>query len=207
MSEELNAAIYLVGQGTYYSPRLIEVQFYQIIRYMQLVEGKGQEYFHVKKTLVDLNPRCWRSDPPSYEDLPQLNSLCDAVKRGEFSTIFIDLVHEGAMGSIERELIKSGAHVINVFYDKTVLRDAFSKRFGVSRELHSDVSDFVTFFPNIAGDIGEILAENIKADKHDSLKRRVDILQKEQARAGQCYDHHLLPFWQENELLDQREGK
>jgi hypothetical protein len=208
MSDERDAAIYLVGQGTYYRPRLLEVQYYRIIRYLELLKREDQERFWIRKTFVDLNPRYGKSEPLSYEDIPQLTNLCDAVKRGDFRFILIDLEHAGAMGAIEHELTKSGAQVINIFYDKTVLRDAFSRQFSVSRaDLHSDASDFVTFFPKMAGDIGDILTDNLLTDDLASLKTRLHDLHGQRPTAGHNYSGRLLPIWQADTLREQRTRK
>jgi hypothetical protein len=198
----MKAAIYLVGQGTYYRPRLIEVQYYRIVRYLELTD---EEFMLGRCAFVDLNPRLGRFEIPSHQDLPQLVTLCDAIRRGEYETVLVDL--QESVNIIESAFSEAGARVINVFTEKTVLERAFRKRLGVGANFHSDTTDFVTFFPNYAADIGYELTSGLGPLDH-ALSHRLDVvLASARPNAGHNYASPLLPLWRESKLFEDERRK
>src|SRR5678815_4075645 len=129
MNDERSAAIYLIGQGTYYRPRLIEVQYYRIVRHLNLIAKKEQ--YRVMKKYLDLNDRYDGSDFPGFSELPNLWELCEAIRRGEYRTVFVDLelgVHSRGMDAIDRTMREAGANVVNVNLDTKAIHEAYAER-------------------------------------------------------------------------------
>jgi hypothetical protein len=198
MTNEQSTAIYLVGQGTYYRPRLLEVQHNRISRYLRLVATTEPERFRVKNTYVDLHARFQSSDSPILSDFPQLVMLCEAIKRGDYSNVLIDLEFHRGMGAIEWTIKEAGAKVINVSHDAEIVHEAYSKRVVPSADSHpSDASDFIAFFPHAAADIGQILNSELGREDHKGLRERLERLVARHPTAAESYSIHLCPPWWE----------
>ncbi len=198
MTDEQSTAIYLVGQGTYYRPRLLEVQHNRISRYLRLVGTTQPGRFCVKSTYVDLHARFQSSDSPSLSDFPQLVMLCEAIKRGDYGTVLIDLEFHRGMGAIEWTIKEAGAKVVNVSHDAKIVHEAYSKRVVPGADSHpSDASDFIAFFPHAAADIGEILIGERGRDDHKGPRERLERLLDCHPTAAESYSIHLCPPWWE----------
>ncbi len=198
MSDERSSVIYLVGQGTYFRPRLLEVQYYRIVRHLQLVSEDEQKRFHVKSKYIGIHARHASSDFPCYSELPQLVVLCEAIKRGEYRTVFIDLDLHGGMEAIERALKEAGADVVNVSLDSTAVREAYSRRVlpGGDR-LPYDASDFIAFFPHLTADIVKLLMKKFGRPDHNTIEDRLELLRGDRPIRGQGYANRLSPPWWE----------
>lgn len=199
MNDERSAAIYLIGQGTYYRPRLIEVQYYRIVRHLSLIAEKKQ--FRVLKTYVDPNARYGGSGSPGFDDLPNLWELCEAIKRGEYRTVFVDLelgIASRGMDSIDRAIEDAGANVVNVNLDTKTVDEAYAERvIPGGHHLPSHASDFIAFFPHLAADIGRILIDEFGRDDHKTIKDRLELLRQLHPIRGESYDYKVSPSWWE----------
>lgn len=209
-------AIYLIGQGTYFRPHLIELQYYRILRYRQLLEKKHPDRIleHVEGIYVDLFPRGHRSDLLSMEDIPQFSTVLDHVKTGQFTQVFLDLLPTDprglSYGSLERALRDAGAEVFNASNDEMVLEE-IKARYGDAAHYgtHNEHTDFAAFFPTLAGDIGAVLFKgtDAKYSAEGALKtfeNRIRMLQESRANASVGYYWPMLPDFLKYRLSEEK---
>ncbi len=205
-SQRRTAAMYLIGQGTYFRPHLIELQYYRILRYCQLVDKSrpGELAEYIDGVYVDLFPRTGRRDTLYLDQLSQFCALLEAVKRGSFQQVLTDIQGTDPRGlsynGIQWELEKAGAQVINISHEDKTLHDELEVRFGKAayRVHQNETTDFVAFFPTLAGDIGEVLLHGYDIDRKsdnpaiDALQPRIRVLRNSRAGAGvgNCW-----PMW------------
>lgn len=147
----MRTAVYLLGHGPCREPRLIELQYLRILRYIHAFPESERQPPAARDVYVDINF-------PRSEPLAQLGQLCEAVTRGEYSDVYVDIDESppfwtgGGLSFIVEALKEAGANVVNVFYK---VEELLVQRFGeqcrhFEMSLNNE-SDFLAFFPALAG--------------------------------------------------------
>jgi hypothetical protein len=164
------SAIYLVGHGSFREPRLIELQYRRIIRYMETLDGKSGGSPDI---FMDLNIR--RSG-----ELQNLSVLRKHMS--DYARIFID-IEDSASDSVLQfvcEELAGGPKILNVFYDEGRVLDSRLKEIGGEKARADDLndgSDFTCFFPSLTADIlQEALREELNTGDCSSVEKRIDSL-------------------------------
>jgi|GEM_PF-5258876 len=200
---DTSPAIYLVGQGTYFRPRPIEVQFHRILRFTQL-EGQKDTWFDARALFIDLSPRIWRSQRPDFErEYPEFLQLLNYIKQKKCKTVFVDFDTSttnpiaGILLSMESALLESDTRVINCYW-KTLDYQQEHSTWPFSEK--GDACDFITFFPNLTADICEIVMHDPQTDTEkgsalEKLRHRIKSLHQEQANRSTGNKWPLLPWW------------
>jgi hypothetical protein len=163
---EAGVAAYLVGHGTYRSPRLVELQWMRIRRYRDLLGTKYETRWGQLEAFVDVNfPRADRINEQTF---PAYYRLLQAVEVGQVKLVYIDIEMEIGTSQyyhwVADSLKKSGARVINAFYDED---DALSEHLAHSYKDQAnpndvdDASDFVAFFPALSSEISRAALRNV----------------------------------------------
>jgi hypothetical protein len=89
---EAGVAAYLVGHGTYRSPRLIELQWMRIRRYREMLGKKYETRWKELEAFVDVNfPRADRINEQTF---PAYHKLLKAVDDGQVKLVYIDIQME-----------------------------------------------------------------------------------------------------------------
>lgn len=161
------SAIYLVGHGSFQQPRLIELQYRRIMRYIDASENETNGSPDI---FVDFNcPRDGRTR--ALDQLPNLYTL--SKRANNYARIFIDIEDSDFdnISVLVRESLEGrGPKLLNVFYDdEKVLDQKLKSNYGKSARVDdlTDGSDVICFFPNLAADVieaalgQEIIANNI----------------------------------------------
>ena len=177
------SAIYLVGHGPFQEPRLIELQYRRIIRYMEAFEGNSDRSPDI---FVDLNIHGRSSSTP--DQLPSLDAL--RKRMNDYNQIFID-VEDSRFDNLSqfiRETLADGPEILNVFYDEEGVVDRKVKAiYGENARVDdiTDGSDFTCFFPALASNILEAaLRLEILADNPASISNRISSLRDLQPYRG-----------------------
>lgn len=185
MAEKTNdaSAIYLVGHGSFQEPRLIELQYRRIIRYMEALEDNSAGSLDI---FVDLNIHGRRS--PEANGLPNLSALRERMN--DYDRIFIDIQDSrfDDMSRLVREALAGGPTILNVFYDEEKVLDRKLKAiYGKNARVDdiTDGSDFTCFFPSLASNILEAaLRTEILVDNPPSISNRISSLRDLQPYRG-----------------------
>ena len=112
------SAIYLIGHGPYREPRLVELQYLRILRYRNALGAKLDCSFERGEVFIDLNyPRDDYSD-----DFSELDRLTDALTKGDFDVVFVDIeiggpFHPNRLQPIINRLEHTGASVVRQTVD------------------------------------------------------------------------------------------
>jgi hypothetical protein len=167
------SAFYLISHGPYRQPRVIELQYFRILRYRRALESRINREFQGGRAFVDLNyPRVEVLESIEHE-LPNLWRLLEAVRERRYEAVFMDLrVDEDfrprRYAFIKELLERAGAEVFNAYYDDGgAIAGLLEKRYGPEGrhavpQGHED--DFVAFFPALAG---EVALEALKEEWYD----------------------------------------
>lgn len=147
MADRVNeaSAIYLVGYGSFQEPRLIELQYHRIMRY---IEARDDNTESSPDIFVDLGiPR--RSGQRTLDQLPNLRVLRD--RASSYTRIFIDIEDRDFdnVSALVREALEGrGPKLLNVFYDDEKVMDRKLKQIHGSARVHdlTDGSDFTNLF-------------------------------------------------------------
>lgn len=121
-----------MGHGFLKQPRLLELQYFRITRY---IEVHGDHGVAPPDVFTDLSSRSSSSGPQTIEELPALVNLLERIRAKAYDLVFIDVEH-GSFGFdpvalIRPHLERAGAKVLNVFYDDDkILEGALKERFG-----------------------------------------------------------------------------
>jgi hypothetical protein len=179
-----SSAIYLVGDGPYREPRLIELQYLRVLRYANALGEKLKKRFGPFELFVDLAfPRAMDA-----EDVPSLMRLVGAIENGAIGTVFLDLQIGRPYSPYENQpvvntLRKTNVRIYNAYHDD---EDAISDKVrglfrGKVPYFHgtSDAEDIVTLFPGLAASVAReaiclgdrcgqtISAESISSELHN----------------------------------------
>lgn len=176
MSDKANeaSAIYLVGHGSFRQPRLIELQYRRIMRY---IEARQDNTAGSPDIFVDFNcPR--RGMTRTLDELPHLNALTE--RASNYARIFIDIEDSGfdnVSVLVHEALEGRGSKLLNVFYDEENVMDRKLK-YMYGKNARADYltagSDFTCFFPNLVAEILEAaLREEITLDNPATIQRRL----------------------------------
>jgi len=157
------AAMYLVGHGSYTRPRLIELQYRQILRYREALAGRYEKGHSFPSVFIDFRLPRFGMGRVNLNEVPGFKKLCNAVRSHRCTLVYIDLddTKEGLTPDYESAFVrllleKAGAKVLNAFSDEEdAFKRALKNRCGVhAREYEvTDSSDIVCFFPSLASDI------------------------------------------------------
>lgn len=178
MADRVNeaSAIYLVGHGSFQEPRLIELQYHRIMRY---IEARDDNTESSPDIFVDLGiPR--RSGQRTLDQLPNLRVLRD--RASSYTRIFIDIEDRDFdnVSALVREALEGrGPKLLNVFYDDEKVMDRKLKQIHGSARVDdlTDGSDFTCFFPTLTSEILKAaLREEIIAENPPSIWNRVSSL-------------------------------
>lgn len=179
MSHKANqaSAIYLVGHGSFQQPRLIELQYRRIVRY---IEAREDDTDGVPDIFVDFNcPRDGRTR--TLDQLPNLCTLSEHVN--EYARIFMDIEDSDFdnVSVLVREALEGrGTKVLNAFYDdEKVLDRKLKSDYGKNARTDdlTDGSDFTCFFPSLAANVLEAaLRQEIIANNPPSIWERISSL-------------------------------
>lgn len=151
-------AFYLVGQGPYREPRLIELQYLRLERYMFALSNRLNTDFFLEETYIDINFR----RNITFDNLPNLRRLIQDIEIKKFEAILIDLPIGIAFNPCEYmpiiDTLKStGVKVYNCFYDdEDALEEKLVEKFGESVRkvpLPEDCEEIISLFPALAGSI------------------------------------------------------
>jgi hypothetical protein len=191
----IKSAIYLLGHAAEREPRFIEMQYYQLLRYIGALEEKLGQHFEVEGVFIDLNI-------PRGEQLSQLKQLVGAIRQGGVNTVFIN-IHGGDprgtdyLGQVTRLLETEGVKVFNACYDnEKALQELIVSQCGEDARSweNNDDDDFVMLFPATAAAITRFVIEEHLGDPE--LDRRVwrslDFLAKENP-----HQFHSIPLLSE----------
>ena len=146
-AKENASAIYLVGHGSFQEPRLIELQYRRIIRYMEALDGKSGGSPDI---FMDLNIR--RSD--------ELRNLSELRQRmNDYTRIFID-IQDSRFDSVLQvvcDALADGPKILNASDDGGVLDRKVTETYGENAHAGdiTDGSDFTCFFPTLASNVLE----------------------------------------------------
>lgn len=162
------SAIYLIGHGPYREPRLIELQYLRILRFLRELGSKlGYTAFETH-TFIELNFPRTEQHGFCPEEQPQLAALIARIKAGEFQHVFIDLeeqrdARQPSLFFVRRCLELAGATVVNVDDRESEVVQAIIDREGkLNKPFYFPplgASDFVNFFPALAARIAESVVE------------------------------------------------
>lgn len=202
MSDTRNeaSAIYLVGHGSFQQPRLIELQYRRIMRYIEARQDNTAGSFDV---FVDFNcPRDGRT-----RTLDQLPNLCALSERtNDYTRVFIDIEASGfdnVSVLVHEALEGRGSKLLNVFYDvEDVMDQKLKSMYGKNARADylTDGSDFTCFFPNLVAEVLEAaLRQEIIADNPSSIWKRISSL-----RALRPYRGGKKPFIEDRLSLEWR---
>lgn len=186
---DIKAAIYLVNQGPYREPRMMDLQYFRILRYADAMNrilgtdidivGVYCDYNYPKQNLF--------YDPSKF---PGLKALMDAFARGEFGTVLLDVEFGRAYRPYEWDALfaKLKAAEIpfyNAFTDDMLKKDVVS-RFGKYADYDiasiTEAEDMVTFFPALACSMAEELLKDLldrSSPEHDWIRSRLHHIAKE----------------------------
>lgn len=181
MADKVNeaSAVYLVGHGSFRQPRLIELQYRRIMRY---IDALGNCVADSSDIFVDLHsPR--QSGPRALDQLPNLRALRE--RTSNYTRIFID-IEDGDFDSVSvlvrAALEGRGPRVLNVFYDdESVLDRRLKEIYGKNARADdiTDAADFTCFFPSLVSDIvGTALRQEIVTGNFPSIWERIFSLKR-----------------------------
>jgi hypothetical protein len=192
-------AMYLAGHGSKTKPRLIELQYQQILRYRQAFLHQYQTSDKFPVAFVDLRLPRFGMGIYDLNDVPGFKALYQEVQEQKFDIVYVDLdefappaLTPDFESAFVRSLLEaSGVVVLNSFTDD---KEAFSReltaRCGKNARAHevTDSSDIVNFFPSLAGDIiASALSRELERSKDEELStavRRIDALKKSRPYSG-----------------------
>jgi hypothetical protein len=201
---EAGVEAYLVGHGTYRSPRLIELQWMRIRRYRDLLGKKCETRWKELESFVDINfPRADRINEQTF---PSYYRLLRAVDDGQVKLVYIDIQMETGPSQstyywVRESLQSSGARVVNAFYDEDkVLEQSLAQSYKGQANPNEidDASDFVAFFPALSSEVSRAALRNVlharscEKTSSDALWNRLGSL-----RDGSPYAAGRVPFIQE----------
>lgn len=154
----MKVALYLLGQGPYREPRIIEMQYFRISRYCEALEEKLETEIDIKKIYIDINfPRT-----EDLEKLSNLQVLLNDVRKQNIDTVIVDICHgEGFQQNKYTPIIwtieSTGAKVYNCYYDdENALITVLTKWYGKnvhSYMLPNDREEFLELFPALAAGV------------------------------------------------------
>lgn len=192
----MKTAIYLCGHGALREPRIIELQYLRILRYLNALEEKIEKLINVEEVFVDVNfPRS------SYtEGLYNLKRLTLEIKEKKIEAVILDICLESGYqtyryDSIIWELEKAGAKVYNCYYDDeeallAKLRNGYGSKVQ-GYHLPTDSEEFFTLFPTLSSRIISDAIEDYKKDKEeasiDHVYRRIQFLREAKPYSGGSY--------------------
>ncbi|MGB6875738.1 MAG: hypothetical protein WBD87_06850 [Candidatus Acidiferrales bacterium] len=166
--------MYLVGHGSFQEPRLIELQYHRIMRY---IDARGDKTDGSPDIFVDLNS-LHGSGPRTLDQLPNLVVLRE--RTNNYTRIFIDIEDsdfDNLSPLVRAALEGRGPKVLNVFYDDENILDRKLKGiYGNNARVDdiTDGSDFTCFFPTLVSSILEAaLRQEIVADNPPSIWERI----------------------------------
>jgi hypothetical protein len=158
-----STAMYLAGHGSKVKPRLIEIQHQRILRYRRALLAQCGVDTAYPEVFLDLHLPSFGFGSVDLKVVPGFETLLTSVQERKYKIILIDIdeVRPGLTPDYEsafvRERLESfGATVLNAFTDE---RNTFSKELKArcgqkaQEDEITDGSDFVNFFPSLAGDV------------------------------------------------------
>lgn len=196
-------AMYLVGQGPYRQPRLIEVQYLRLQRYISALEEVLKEGLYVDDddAYIDINyPR----EDMSLQHLPGLARLLEQISSGKYRIVLVDLEIGQPFAPykhmpILNTLRSTGVRVYNCFYDdEEALRNQLTQRFGISRNevwrFLDEWEDFVALFPALTAHIVQAALTDDVIYRDERLSRIVTKL-----RNSNPYQQGGIPWFSSNQ--------
>ena len=85
------AAMYLVGHGSYTRPRLIELQYRQILRYREALAGRYEKGHSFPSVFIDFRLPRFGMGRVNLNEVPGFKKLCNAVRSHRCTLVYIDL--------------------------------------------------------------------------------------------------------------------
>ena len=179
--DQQTSAIYLVGHGPLHKPRLIELQYWRVMRYRAARGETGP----LSKVFLDPNLPRSPHDPQQPEDFPAFMELWQSVRAKNYGLVFMDLedgsrFNPGVLKFVRVLLEEAGAKVLNAFYDdEQVFERMLKSRFGKRAQIDdvTDGSDMTAFFPGLTSEI-LIASLRLELQKEDlpNIGQRIDTL-------------------------------
>lgn len=150
-------AVYLVSHGPYSKPRLIDLQYARVMRFIQnvnLEEIFRIQYINILPPYSDVGVRNYLHD---YSSMPSLIRLIKDFERRLFCAVLIDVDNSQSFQytvgqSVTDALRAKNIPYINVFWEKELLRKSLNiPEFFPSPFCDND--DFFAFFPKYANSL------------------------------------------------------
>jgi hypothetical protein len=159
----IKSAMYLAGHGSYVRPRLIELQYWRIQRYLKILREQLDTRISDRDVFIDLRLPRFGMGQVCLQEVPGFERLLQSVKTKEFEIVFIDLddgrqklTPDYESGFVREVLEAAGARVLNVYTDDgAVFETDLKNKFGrLAREEDvTDSSDLVGFFPSLSSEL------------------------------------------------------
>lgn len=198
MTETIGTAMYLAGHGSKTKPRLIDLQYQRILRYRRALLGRCDINRSFPVAFIDLRLPSFGAGHVTMNDVPRFVELHREVEKHRYDTVFMDIdeVRPGLTPDHESAFIRTlleaaGATVLNAYSDdKGAFRQELRERFGRSAtdDDVTDSSDFVGFFPSLAGEITAVaLRRELQVSGQPAIEGiniRIDALQRLRPYAG-----------------------
>lgn len=160
--------MYLARQGPLREPKLLEVQYQRLIRYIDCLRDQCDGSIHIVLLAVDFNHPT--SSSPDPDHFPEFARVEKAASSGEIEAVFGDFAQYDGFSSfewIERTLARHGIPLIDGGVDEGgFVAEEVKNRFGVTGEYQpSEAEDLLAFFPGLADRvIYEFLDESERAN-------------------------------------------
>lgn len=150
-------AIYLISHGPYSKPRLVDLQYSRIMRFVQHVNLEkifGIQYINILPSYSDVGVRNYSHD---YTNMPSLIRLIKDFERRLFCAVLIDVNDSQSFQytvgqSVTDALRAKNIPYINVFWEGELLRKSFNVPDFFPSPFHDD-DDFFAFFPLYANSL------------------------------------------------------
>lgn len=166
MNETIGTAMYLAGHGSKTKPRLIDLQYQRILRYRRALLSRYEINRSFPVAFIDLRLPSFGAGHVTLNEVPRFVELMREVEDHRYDTVFMDVdeVRPGLTPDHESAFIRTlleaaGATVLNAYTDdKGAFLQELKERFGPSARDDdvTDSSDFVGFFPSLAGDVTSV---------------------------------------------------
>lgn len=198
MNETIGTAMYLAGHGSKSKPRLIDLQHQRILRYRRALLGRCDINRSFPVAFIDLRLPSFGAGHVTLNEVPRFVELHREVEDHRYDTVLMDIdeVRPGLTPDHESAFIRTlleaaGATVLNAYSDdKGAFLQELKERFGPGARDDdvTDSSDFVGFFPSLAGEVASVaLRRELQVSEQTAIERintRIDALQRLRPYAG-----------------------
>lgn len=169
-------AIYLISHGPYSKPRLVDLQYSRIMRFIQHVNLKkifGIQYIKILPSYSDVGVKNYS---PDYSGMPSLNRLIKDFEQKLFCAVLIDVDDSQSFQytvgqSVTDALRAKNVPYINVFWEGELLRKSLNVPDILSLPFHDD-DDFFAFFPRYTNSLLTHL--KIQADQISKMQPQIN---------------------------------